>query len=454
MTTRPALPRLGILAVLTLSTTLVGSARAQDCKLDDSILTPLLRKAFAALVSPQSNTTVGNYAALDLKDAEVTFAGAVLFERGAVLGVKLHGGISEGLLPVFSNKALNTRFGGDLQLNFLDPWQKEEELYDYDVCERYYARLKKLVADSVLKAIDDREHLAAKLIQVEIEKLDSDAATLGRRLNDPKTTQQRKDSIAVALKKIAASKLNQQQLYQKEMTILDDTRDRRLRNWYVAEEAKLADSVHLKGFTVGWFSIGYGAENVSFRLFDPALPFADQVSKRSFLSHTVRAQYSRYNYGPAKKESSYWSLGAAFALGDNLGDLSKIELTETTSFGPNPTDRVGTKKYSVFQGKYVRKLTTLTLFGDFYKFLLTDNQVALHVYPEAVFKEDERAAQNLGMGFLVAFRQQDKLTTILNAEAYIKLEDLTNRNHPGVGPFKRSSYGFRFSVPINFPSSR
>jgi len=58
------------------------------------VFRPLLLRSFANLLSPQSNTSVGNYAALDFKEAEVTFAGSILLKSSSVIGT------SPSVLPV------------------------------------------------------------------------------------------------------------------------------------------------------------------------------------------------------------------------------------------------------------------------------------------------------------------------------------------------------------------
>ena len=98
--------------------------------LEKPFVKKLINQQFGNLITPQSNNNIGNFASIDLKEAEVNFAGNMVFKNGSILGIKAKGGVSDGLLPIFSNTKLNTNFGIDVQYNFLDFAKKSIKYYN------------------------------------------------------------------------------------------------------------------------------------------------------------------------------------------------------------------------------------------------------------------------------------------------------------------------------------
>ncbi|MFN5428768.1 MAG: hypothetical protein ACK5BO_12090, partial [Bacteroidota bacterium] len=113
----------------------------------------LINQQFASLINPQSNNIIGNFASIDLKEAEVNFAGNIVFKNGSILGVKAKGGVTDGFLPVFSNSELNSKFGLDVQYNFLDFKKKSIQYYNDDQIKLQKQR-QKIRQDYALKTID------------------------------------------------------------------------------------------------------------------------------------------------------------------------------------------------------------------------------------------------------------------------------------------------------------
>ena len=62
---------------------------------------------FSKLIDPSSNTNIGNYAAVDIKDAAVTFGGSVQGSKGNIWAVKFSGAITDGVAAIWQNRELN-----------------------------------------------------------------------------------------------------------------------------------------------------------------------------------------------------------------------------------------------------------------------------------------------------------------------------------------------------------
>jgi hypothetical protein len=215
---------------------------------------------------------------------------------------------------------------------------------------------------------------------------------------------------------------------------------------------KLDTVIVIRGFAFGWWSIGYGLKNSSFKLFDSSLPFDQQVTKKDFATHVIRVQRSYFKSDPVIRRSYYWSLGMDLSVTDNLQELTSKELSETTNYGPSSGVRSSFKKYNVYEGDYSSGLKSISFHGDAYWFLLEDNRGALHVYPEYKVKDMVEPTANLGIGFLMTFKDKDKLQNTLNAELYANFQNLAKTNEVTGTLLNRSSFGLRFTFPINFTS--
>lgn len=508
-----------IITILTFASIYAGQLFAQDCKtkgLEKPLVKKFINQQFGNLINPQSNNNIGNFASLDLKEAEVNFGGNIIFKNGSILGIKAKGAVTDGFLPVFSNDKLNTKLGLDIQYNFLD-FKKKSIIYDNSTCEKYLTLKKKVENDYEIKKIEIENGQKKILLQIEIENLNKQVASLENNLEIKKIEiekEQNKLLLQIEIEKIAKqialmeAKLpsliglskdslnieilktkqaisfkknqldNQAQTNnsiglpkdslmieilktKKELAYKNDQLTNlpskeallfELDNWKASEIIKAQTEVKIYGFKIGWFSLGYGITNNAFKLFDGTLTPDKQISKYNYANHSLRLQYNFYNRTPASYESYFISVGTALSLQDNFSDLTKVEINETKNYGTNPNDRFITTKYNAYQGTYSKDLKSLSLYADFYWFLFDDNKGAFHFYPEQKIVENLKPSTNLGFGFLMTFKNKEKTENIINSELYVNLLDVSDNKNSTEKLFTRSSYGIRFTFPINFNS--
>jgi hypothetical protein len=439
-----------LVIILTIANIFASQLFAQDCKtegLEKPLVKKFINQQFGNLINPQSNNNIGNFASLDLKEAEVNFGGNIIFNNGSILGIKVKGAVTDGFLPVFSNDKLNTKLGLDIQYNFLD-FKKKSIIYDNSTCEKYQALRKKVENDYELKKIEIEKGQKKILLQIDIDKTTKQISTLEAKLLI--LTGLSKDSLD-----IEASKLKQELAYKKSQLENVPTKEAmlfELDNWKASEIIKAQSEVKIYGFKIGWFSLGYGITNNAFKLFDGALTPDIQITKTNYANHSLRLQYNFYNRTPAAYESYFISVGTAISIQDNFSDLTKVEINETKNYGTNPNDRFITSKYNAYQGTYSKDLKSLSLYADFYWFLFDDNKGAFHFYPEQKIVENLKPSTNLGFGFLMTFKNKEKTDNIINSELYVNLLDVSDNKNSTEKLFTRSSYGIRFTFPINFNS--
>lgn len=439
-----------LLIILTVSTIFINQLFAQDCKtkgLDKPLVKKFINQQFGNLINPQSNNNIGNFASLDLKEAEVNFGGNLIFNNGSILGIKAKGAVSDGFLPVFSNDKLNTKLGLDIQYNFLD-FKKKSIIYDKSTCEKYQALRKKVENDYELNKIEIEKGQKKILLQIEIDKTTKQISTLEAKLST--LTGLSKDSLDIEV-----SKLKQELTFKKSQFDNVPTKEAmlfELDNWKASEIIKAQSELKIFGFKIGWFSLGYGITNNAFKLFDGAITPDKQITKTNYANHSLRLQYNFYNRTPAAYESYFISVGTAISIQDNFSDLTKVEINETKNYGTNPNDRFITSKYNAYQGTYSKDLKALSLNADFYWFLFDDNKGAFHFYPEQKIVENLKPSTNLGFGFLMTFKNKEKTDNIVNSELYVNLLDVSDNKNSTEKLSTRSSYGIRFTFPINFNS--
>jgi hypothetical protein len=95
-----------------------GQAIAQDTTteigLDSALYKKILNRQFSILITGQSKHSIGNFASLDTKDGEVSFAGSVISRNGSVLTLRASRAVSDGFFKVFTNCKLNTKVALDI----------------------------------------------------------------------------------------------------------------------------------------------------------------------------------------------------------------------------------------------------------------------------------------------------------------------------------------------------
>jgi hypothetical protein len=443
-----SLPRLTRRRAVLAAVGLVAGAQgaiAQNCTvtgLDRETFERVIHERFSALLGPSSSGVPGSYASLDIKDAEATFASTIVPKTGPLIGIKAHGGTADGILSAISNQSVSPKFGADVQLHFLrDTGQVVQ--FETLSCEAYYAAIAKSEDDYALRKVEIDANYRTVLQASEVAALDKKLGDLAKAIDDA-AVPSRRDSLRVELLK--AMELKRQVMNRKVPT--QSAQRQASNDQRSAELRKARDLLKVVGFTVGWWSVGYGVENAAFRLFDPSQPLGAQLTKRSYVSHGGSLIYSHYALGAFPGETRFWSVSGRLSWENNLGSLTKLDLTDRTTYGSTPNERVAEKKFAAYQGAYAQDRKAFRLGGDYYRFILDGDQGAVHLFPAITVKDGTRAAYAMGVGYLLTARKG--ADSYLNAELYYNLTDLTDSQDSGQKIWGRSDLGLRFTFPIAF----
>ena len=448
------------LTLLVLILIFVTKAEAQKAKIDDAdkglpanVFRRVLNQQFTNLITGQTKNSIGNFAAFDIKDAEVSFAGNCLInsktegKKISVLTVKASGGITDGIFEIFDNNTLNTQVALDLQLNFLRPTNNALLYYDTSA-QAYFKKQKQIMDEDALRQLAIRKGQPKRLLVLEQAKLEGIKTRLQTEIQKEKDAD-KKDSL---LYDVAKMDLLITQVKNKINTFPSDaelTHDAENLRSSQLKTLRTSADIKIYGFRLGWFSVGYKAHNNKFKYFDPKLAFGSQVADTTFVTHEGRFQYSFYNWTKDAFRSFFFDAGVAILYSDNFATLTKQEVSETTQYGPATGARAVTKKYNAYSGDYRRDLAALRLYTDYYKFLFNDNQAALHGSAEFKAQKHEKPLWNATLGFLVSFKNT-KDESVLNAELYYNFLDIFKTSETTHNLFERNSIGIRFAVPITF----
>lgn len=423
------------------------AGECDTCGLERTLVKRIVNEQFGNLISPHSNNNIGNFASLDLKEGEVSFLGSFIFNNGSILGFKFKGAVTDGFFPVFSNSKLNSKLGMDVQYNLLD--LNKSIIYNNSSCQKYKESKRKIVSDSIIKRYEIENNLKKKLFLIEI-----DTGKVSRKIDSLKLVLKNteegflKDSIKYEILKNEQAQENNRYKLEHYPDSLDQILE--LGNWRDKEMEKAMSELIITGYSIGWFSFGYGITINTFNLLDSSLSIDKQISEKTYIAHSLNLQYSFFNKNQSACESFFLSLGSSFSIVDNLSGLEKVEINEHKNLAANPNDRFIFSKYNAYKGDYSKDLLSVSVSGNFYWFLINNMQGAFHIYPEHNMVENAKPVTNLGLGFLIAFKNKEKTEQIINIEPYVNLADIINNRNSQNNIWNRSSYGIRLTFPINF----
>ncbi|AEE53836.1 hypothetical protein [Haliscomenobacter hydrossis] len=415
--------------------------------LDIKTFNSIINNQFSNLINGQSQNSIGNYASLDLKNSEVVFSGSSTSKNGHIFGINASGGISDGVLSLFNNSRFNTKISLEGHLNFLQ-LKNKQLTYSQDSYLQYAkkrADLEEKYELLIMAAEYENGLNSLKLTKKRTELLLSSLSELSNK----ETNINRKDSIAyvIALKKREASKIDSLiKMFPGKNFLIEE-----ISNSRAIELKKIKPDLEIYGFHFKWFAIKYKVTNNSFKLFNPASSFQNQVSNSNYVSHEFKFQYNNYNWSAQPFETFFYSFGISIAVTDNLTSLQKIELSEVTEYGTANGARSSTSKYNAFVGTYQKNLQQFKIYTDYFKFLFKDNVCAIHLFPEYVATNKSVPIFNLGVGFLFAFKNLKKEEkSNINIELFYSMSDVTKNTATNLRLFERNNIGLRFSFPVSF----
>ena len=428
------------------STIVKGQAPSKPL-LDEASFKKIISNQFLNIITGQNKNTIGNFGAVDIKDASLALNASKIVKNRKVFSINVNAGISDGISSIFSNSKLNSEVGIQVRYSMIRPYSEKVTYILSSIEKRDFEISKKTAVANAEKAqlntkkimVNSLINLLAEDIKDLRQQLPAAAHADSIRLN---FQVEYKNYQIDSLKIISAKEFSD--LRQAGKSIDDELKAFRKK----AEQ----DIPEITGFSFGWFNLVYKVNSQSFRLFDTSVAFKDQVKKDNYVSHKAGVEYNYYNWSTHAGKSWFLSIGAALEVNNNLTSLTKTELNETTNYTTNPGQRASTKKYNVYTGVYQKELLGISFYTDFYKFIFDNNNAAFHLYPQLKLQKNEKPVYSFGLGFMVAFKDQkdEKSKSIVNAELYANFLDLTNTASSDKKLLERNDIGLRLAFPIKF----
>lgn len=438
---------------LTVPTLSAADRPCADIGVPEALYRSVLNTQFSALLG-SAQAVPGSFGSVEIdKEQKVKLAVSSQPGRGRVFSLEASGGANDGFLSYINNRESSTTFAAAINLHLLRGAGASGKKavasstrieYDNASCHAYYAAARRaddsLAVRLAIVKLNGRDIARRQQVAKYAKELKSLVDTLA----DLKLSALERDTLRVDSAHVAT-------LYRlaETATVATPKRQELESRTTTAAELRGAEALlKVTGFTMGWVSLTAGVQNTSFKLFDPTMPVASQLSSESYAAPRVGVSYSRYTLSKLRNSSRFWSVAANASLEDNLSSLQKIELIETRQFGATPDERVSKKTSTARQGIYDDNLAALAVTGDLYEFLFRDNQGALHLSPSVVFKEQERPTYSAGIGYLWTARKEK--AAFFNVELLFTLTDITESEPSDLNVWERSRLGLRLTFPILF----
>ncbi len=444
----------------------------KDGLISQASFSKLLRQTFGQVATGQSSSgSLANYASLDIVQGRLNFNGSIPIHNNFILTTALAGKIDNSVSQLFSNFKINNNTNIDTRLYFLIP--KGTIFFTND--DR--ASLKSEISKIDLRFIDDSSRLvnninlsttklelmvftlnSLKRREAELERLisnnksnlmlDSDnqpqnlAAADDYQENMRKLLETRK---AIGEAKLQIDSLQYSDKHQENYrvgAIKDLDRKRRER----IEEAELNASWN--AIQLQWISFRVNLSRSKFFMLDTLKAFNKQVFDTVLTNAFFGIEYSYYYYSRKRKMAHYFNLGAGFSHTDNRSQLDTYEVTDSWKRDSARTSRSYSSKVNAYNGELTEDIC-YTFYGNYYVYLLNKNTLGMHVFPDIQWREGYGPQYNAGIGIVFSFKKKDDEKTIINAEPYFKLIDISNVHGKTMPLVRRNEMGIRIGVPFN-----
>jgi len=417
-----------------------------NSRLDSITFNNFLKEAFNSVANSSGRNTIGNYASSDIKDGQLNFNASKNFKNGNVFSLNASGGITDGFFAIFNQTKVNSNVGISVKYNI----RLNSSSISFHTDE--LAKLNKKISDAKIEnAISKTIYThTLTLLKSKIALTVAEINSIDTMLTNSNLTVEQRAKLEYQL---ALNTLKQDSLQLKQQTFISPIEaDNENRSKEKKSKTNALLDFKYTGIFFQWISIGGGFQNNNFNQFKPSFSkIEEQITRESNLLWNATIEYNIYKWNQYSKPTYYLLFGAKGSIDDNFSDLAKVEINDANTYGTSLNQRTTTKKFNAYKGDYKTKLLSAKFYVDYYRFFFK-NEAAIHIYPEATFKQDQKTLYNAGFGLLYSFiDSKDKENKAkLHAELYFKLSDLSNIEKSNLSTFRRNELGLRLSIPVSF----
>jgi hypothetical protein len=203
----------------------------------------------------------------------------------------------------------------------------------------------------------------------------------------------------------------------------------------------------LSNIQFGWMSLNVQFNKQKYYTYDQALPFNVQINESTLNAFNVGLTYNFYKQNLDNNYCFYFNVGINRLKTSNVEDLTPIDVSDEKEVIEAPTKRKSVTKYNAFTSP-VEAFKAWQLYVNLYYLFGKQNVSGLHFFPEVNFRSTNNNVLNLGVGYVVSFKDK-KDKSIINAEAYVKFSDVGNSLQQEMRFYKRNEIGVSFGIPFN-----
>jgi|GEM_PF-2172489 len=446
----------------------------------------LANNKFGGLVTGQTNSTnLINYASFSPAAGSFTFNGSIPIGKDndesqfSFLSFKITGDlISDSYAALFQNAKLNTGVTISSQWDFR---LKKGFKINYLLSDKFNVDMKRKLLD--FQKAENNNQLGSQktlnpdklallkihltLNEANLKKEKETLASLETELNDlvanhPEKTKEIQDLYESVLKQKGKieeiekddvmSKWKRDSLSYIILNPEDFTTamQNKMDNEYKTKKRLLEDSATITGIRFHWFSILAGAGKKNYYFFNPLEPFSTQMHKDHLNTWRVGLMWNYYSERSFPKRIVLINVGVFRYEDNNTALLSTQDIAQEKVIKNTlgDTTRKISKTYKAYTDSIIGS-KVVNFISNFY-LLYSSKKSGIHLFPSIDIYDHAKTLLNVGIGYLISFKNTEKEKTIINAEGYIQFQDLSNELDKEKGFFRRNEMGVRFTLPFNF----
>lgn len=469
-----------------------SSSTAQRNNTTPKLLSPkalnlVLNKALGNVASGQeTGTSLANHAAFDPSSGSFLLNGYVPIyynndssaKRMSFLNFKIAGGLIDGnAVSLFENKKLNSDVSVDMKYNFsfgrrgitylrseriklhtqiaiLDAQRLADStkiannyntaaLVAKDSSFKWSITVLQNNRDTIQKALDSVLAKASKFsgppLILDSLNLYADSASklitaLDKVKNDITESVFKRDSTQQLLRNniVLATQLNRENIKSYTQKVLDQS-----------------VNVKLTSLHFGWFSAGIALNKKTYFTFTDTAAFDKQIVKSELEAFNFSLEYNYYKQWFDRNRILYLNGGLLKRKYNNLPGLSTttVNQAQTITNAAGDIQRTITKKYDAYTDP-VEEFQSVLLYANVYYFIGKRAPLGFHFFPEVDFQSNKKSLLNIGIGGILALKDEKKDKNILNIETYLKFKDVGNALGSEEKFSKRIQIGIRVGLPI------
>lgn len=225
-------------------------------------------------------------------------------------------------------------------------------------------------------------------------------------------------------------------------------RKNKLQEKYKQDFESLASDLPLQQFRLTWISIIAGYTRKSYNTFDPTQNFDAQFGKGKLDAINFGLAVNHLWTDSLARKTFFFNFSIIRKKDNNLASLSttSVEQRREIRNAGGDTIRTITGKTSAYTEPIREyKLWNLSL-HTYYLFGKTPSGV--HISPSVDIKDHEKAITNVLIGYIIPFQNTVKDQPVVNAEIYIKFNDLFNGADDASVFYNRNEVGVSFTFPF------